>query len=96
MFVMVLIQNVPEGKVNILGGHGIGHSKKRSLYEDVSYSERFPIFGAQYFSFLPLYEQSQQPTDVSHRFTFFRYWRITVGGKENIARQIQHTAHQIS
>jgi hypothetical protein len=55
-----------------------------SLYEDVSYSERFPIFGAQHFEFgaqyypsLPLYEQSQQPTDASHRFTCFGQWRIT-------------------
>jgi hypothetical protein len=27
----------------------MGHSKKKSLYEDVSYSERLPIFGAQHF-----------------------------------------------
>jgi hypothetical protein len=38
------IQSVPGGKVNILEGHSIGR-----LYEHVSYSERFPIFGAQYF-----------------------------------------------
>jgi hypothetical protein len=42
---------VPELKVNILGGHSIGHSKKKSLYEHVSYSERFPIYSAQYFEF---------------------------------------------
>jgi hypothetical protein len=36
------IQGVPGGKVNILGGHGIGHSKQNTLYEHVSYSERFP------------------------------------------------------
>jgi len=36
------IQDVPGGKVNILGGHSIGHSKQRYLYEHVSYSERFP------------------------------------------------------
>jgi hypothetical protein len=36
------IQDVPGGKVNILGGHSIGHSKKKSLYEHVSYTERFP------------------------------------------------------
>jgi hypothetical protein len=42
---------VPGGKVNILGGHSIGHSKKESLYEHVSYSERVQIFGAQYFGF---------------------------------------------
>jgi hypothetical protein len=30
------------GKVNILGGHSIGHSKQKTLYEHVSYSERFP------------------------------------------------------
>ena len=33
---------VPGGKVNILGGHSIGHSKQTFLYEHVSYSERFP------------------------------------------------------
>jgi hypothetical protein len=44
-------QGVPGGKLNILGGHSIGHFKKKSLYEHVSYSERFPIFGWQYFKF---------------------------------------------
>jgi hypothetical protein len=34
----VHIQGVPGGKVNILGGH----SKQKTLYEHVSYSERFP------------------------------------------------------
>ena len=33
---------VPGGKVNILGGHSIGHSKQKCLYEHVSYSKRFP------------------------------------------------------
>jgi hypothetical protein len=37
-----LIQGVPGGKVNILGVHSIGHSKQKTLYEHVSYSERFP------------------------------------------------------
>ena len=36
-----VIQDVPGGKVNILGGHSIGHSKQKYLYEHVSYSERF-------------------------------------------------------
>jgi hypothetical protein len=36
------IQGVPEGKDNILGGHSIGHSKQKTLYEHMSYSERFP------------------------------------------------------
>ena len=36
------IYSVPGGKVNILGGHSIGHSKQNTLYEHVSYSERFP------------------------------------------------------
>jgi hypothetical protein len=39
---------VPGGKVNILGGHSIGHSKKNCLYQHVSYSERFPVFVEQY------------------------------------------------
>ena len=38
------IQGVPGGKVNILGGHIIGHSKQKILYEHVSYSERFPRY----------------------------------------------------
>jgi hypothetical protein len=36
------IQNVPGGKVNILGGHSIGHYKQKNVYVHVSYSERFP------------------------------------------------------
>ena len=36
------IQSVPGGKVYILGGHSISHSKQKCLYEHVSYSERFP------------------------------------------------------
>jgi hypothetical protein len=36
------IQGVTGEKVNILGGHSIGHSKQKSLYVRVSYSERFP------------------------------------------------------
>jgi hypothetical protein len=36
------IQNVVEEKVNILGGHSIGHSKQETVYVHVSYSELFP------------------------------------------------------
>jgi len=36
------IQGVSGGKVNILGGHSIGHSKQKYLYEHMSNSERFP------------------------------------------------------
>jgi hypothetical protein len=36
------IQDVPGGKVNILGGHSIGHSKQKSVYVHVFYSVRFP------------------------------------------------------
>jgi hypothetical protein len=39
-------------------------------------------------------QQSQQPTDASHRFTCFRQWCITVGGKKNTACQIQNTARK--
>jgi hypothetical protein len=28
----ILIQSVPGGNVNILGGHSIGHSKQKSVY----------------------------------------------------------------
>jgi len=38
----ILIQSVPGGNVNILGGHGTGHSKQKSVYVHLSYSERFP------------------------------------------------------
>jgi len=34
------IQGIPGGNVNILGGNGIGHSKQKSVYVHVSYSER--------------------------------------------------------
>jgi hypothetical protein len=44
------IQDVPGEKVNILGGHINGHSKKK-VYMNVSYFQQFPIFGAQYFEF---------------------------------------------
>ena len=57
------IQGVPGGKVNILRGHSIGHSKQNTLYEHVSCSERFPRqshltvqcfgLGAQYCPSLP-------------------------------------------
>jgi hypothetical protein len=36
------IQNVPGGKVRILGGNSIGHSKQKIVYVHVSSSERFP------------------------------------------------------
>ena len=36
------IQSVQGGKVNILGGYSIGHSKQKNVYEHVSYSQRFP------------------------------------------------------
>jgi hypothetical protein len=32
----------PEGNVNILVGPSIGHSKQKTVYAHVSYSERFP------------------------------------------------------
>jgi len=40
------------------------------------------------------YQQSQQPNDASHRFTCFRQWRSTVGGKDNTGRpsQVQSNA----
>jgi hypothetical protein len=37
-----VIQVVPRGKVSILEGHSIGHSKQQSVYVHVPYSERFP------------------------------------------------------
>jgi hypothetical protein len=41
-FIELIIQGVPGGKVNIMGGHSIGHSKQKTFYQHVSYSERFP------------------------------------------------------
>jgi len=38
----IYIQSVPGGMFNILGGYSIGHSKQKTLYEHVYYSERFP------------------------------------------------------
>jgi hypothetical protein len=40
----VHIQCVPGGKVNILGGHSIGHFKQKGVYVHVSYSGRFPRY----------------------------------------------------
>jgi hypothetical protein len=34
-------QGVQGGKVNILGGHTIGHFKQKIVYVHVSYSDRF-------------------------------------------------------
>jgi hypothetical protein len=39
---MMNIQSDPGGKVNMLGGHSIGHSKQKHVYVHVSYSELFP------------------------------------------------------
>ena len=36
-----IIQGVPGGNFNILGGHIIGHPKQKCVYVHVSYSERF-------------------------------------------------------
>jgi hypothetical protein len=54
-----LLYSVPRGKVNILGGHSVGHSKQKGVHVRVSYSELFPCssyftvkfcgFGAQIF-----------------------------------------------
>jgi hypothetical protein len=39
---LCIIQGVPGGKISILGGHNIGHSKQKIIYVHVSYSEQFP------------------------------------------------------
>jgi hypothetical protein len=36
------IQDVPGGKVDILGDHSIGHSKQKIVYVHLSCSERLP------------------------------------------------------
>jgi hypothetical protein len=38
------IQDVPGGKITILGDHSISNSKPKSVYVHVSYSERFPRY----------------------------------------------------
>jgi hypothetical protein len=42
IYIYIYIQGVPGGKANILRGHSTGHSKQKSVYVHVSYSERFP------------------------------------------------------
>jgi hypothetical protein len=42
ILVVWLGRHAAGGKANILRGHSIGHSKQKTLYEHVSYSERFP------------------------------------------------------
>jgi hypothetical protein len=48
LFASGYIQDVPGGKVNILGGYSIGHYKQEKVYTyilvQVSYSERVPIY----------------------------------------------------
>jgi hypothetical protein len=41
-FIVVYYTGRPGGKVNVLGGHSIGHSEQENIYLHVSYSERFP------------------------------------------------------
>jgi hypothetical protein len=36
------VYRVSQEERTILGDHSIGHSKQKTLYEHVSYSERFP------------------------------------------------------
>jgi len=38
----VQYSGVPGGNINIMGGHTIGHSKQKTVYVHVFYSERFP------------------------------------------------------
>jgi hypothetical protein len=52
------IQDVPGRKVNILGGHSIGHSKQKSVYVHVSYSERFPRYSCFTVQFQNCWKQS--------------------------------------
>jgi hypothetical protein len=65
VYIYIYTLGVPGGKVNILRGHSVGHSKKKLVCVHVSYSERFPRwsyftvqqfgFSAQYYHSLPLY-----------------------------------------
>jgi hypothetical protein len=40
--ICLIIQSVQGGKVNIVGGRSIGHSKQKIVYVRASYSKRFP------------------------------------------------------
>jgi hypothetical protein len=38
------VQDVPVGKVNILGRHSVGHCKQESVHVQLSYSEEIPRY----------------------------------------------------
>jgi hypothetical protein len=55
--------------VDILGGHSIGHSKQKSVYVHVSYSEQFPrqsYFTVQYTVNCTVYCTDEQHAMSSH------------------------------
>jgi hypothetical protein len=59
------LHNVPGGKVNNLGGHRISHSKQKSVYVRVSYSEQFPRYS--YFTVLyTVHRTDEQRAMSSH------------------------------
>ena len=75
------IKSVPGGNVNILGGHSIGHSKKKRVYVHVSYSARFPrwsYFTVQEFGFGARYCPSLPPHCAPLDFCLWCWWKSKV------------------
>ena len=81
------IQGVPGGKINILGGHSIGHSKQKCLYEHVSYSERFPR--QNYLDFLQN-ELPKQLEDVPSATRIAMYFQHDGAPSHHTRHVMQH------
>jgi hypothetical protein len=60
---------------------------RKRFYEYVLFLT--PVFTVQVTELVHHHQQSQQPTDASHRFTWFRQWRSRVGGKNTTGRPSQ-------
>ena len=64
-------------------------SRKHTAYQHIRHLWRCAAF---FTTLLQCHhQQSQQPTDASHRFTCFRQWRSRAGGKDNTGRPSQTT-----
>jgi hypothetical protein len=82
-----IVENVAGGKVNILGGHSTGHSKKISLYEHVSAPNGFRYLARNIFLPSrrngPMFEACES------------VWSVVIAHREGrekiIARQISET-----
>jgi hypothetical protein len=63
---LTVAQVSQEKRGNILGGHSIGHSKQKSVYVHVSYSEPFPRYS--YFTV----QYTVQCTDEQHAMSSYK------------------------